>query len=170
MCITLPDGPGLDEFYLEITLLYPGEEGTLIRSGLISDVDVRSLFNGEDEVEYYHFREGNCNLEDSPVLLSDPQEITNFVWDFHFIFNESRSWDAEVSFYPDGTAFYTEPEYPGQFDYIGSWSFIDNWLFYDMRGDGAPIAYYLVGKLEDGKMSGTFTYGDEEKPWTAEIK
>ncbi|MDX1603681.1 MAG: hypothetical protein R3209_11450 [Salinimicrobium sediminis] len=74
LCITLPDGPGLDEYYLEITLLYPGEEGTLIRSGLISDADVTALFNGEDEVEYYHFREGNCNLDDSPVLLDVPEE------------------------------------------------------------------------------------------------
>ena len=169
LCFTLPDGPGLDEYYFEITLLYPGEEGTLIRSGLISDADVRNLFNGEDEVEYYHFREGNCNMEDEPILLSDAREIMDYVWDFHFIFDH-RTWNADVTFYPDGTAFYTEPAYPGQFDYTGYWSLIDNWLYYDMRGDGAPKAYFLTGKIENGNMTGTYTFGDENKPWTAERK
>lgn len=68
VCLSLPDGPGLDQYYVEITLL--DEPNTpLIRSGVISDDDVRSLFDGEDSLDYYHFREGNCNLEDSPVLF-----------------------------------------------------------------------------------------------------
>lgn len=169
LCVTLPDGPGMDEYYLEITLLYPGEEGTLIRSGLISDADVRSLFNGEDEVEYYHFREGNCNLEDSPVLLGDPQEVTDFVWDFTFL-HDDVVWNADVTFYSDGTAFYTEPAAPGEFDFTGYWSLIDNWLYYDMRGDGAPQGYLLTGELVDGKMSGTYTFPGGDKNWTAERK
>ncbi|MGB7787058.1 MAG: hypothetical protein WBL27_13230 [Salinimicrobium sp.] len=77
LCLSLPDGPGLDEYYVEITMIEPGTANEIIRSGIISDIDLRDLFNGNDQVDYYHFREGNCNLADSPVLLSDPREIAD---------------------------------------------------------------------------------------------
>lgn len=78
LCINLPDGPGFDEYYIEITMIEPGTSNEIIRSGLISDVDVRNLFSGDDELEFYHFREGNCNMEDSPVLLDDHRKLTGF--------------------------------------------------------------------------------------------
>lgn len=70
LCITLPDHlSGIDQYYFEITLLDYEPENTIIRSGVITDEDVRSLFDGASNVEYYHFREGNCGMEDSPVLF-----------------------------------------------------------------------------------------------------
>lgn len=74
VCMALPDTAGDDEYYFEITLqdsgAYDAEE-TLIRSGVISDDEVRELFGDGDEVEYYHFREGNCENGDSQDFFED---------------------------------------------------------------------------------------------------
>ncbi len=72
--LVLPDTDGLDEYYFEITIknsdAYGDVEERIIRSGVINDDDVRDLFEGEDNVEYYHFREGNCgDLGDAPDLF-----------------------------------------------------------------------------------------------------
>lgn len=268
LCFALPDNAGLDEYYFEITLLsgvgYNVEEH-LIRSGVITDEDVRELFDGENNVDYYHFREGNCNMEDSPNLF----EVNNIVsptiinstteenvtmtsiifsgeiiqgssqllghgiiwsenpnptfddnqypvfanpfnahlsgfltpgqtyyykiyaitaegnffsdemsfttpslagtkWDFHFLHNDELNWHADVTFYEDGTVFYTEPAYPGVYDSWGTWSLEGNILTYDIEGDGGGH-YILTGKVEsDKKMSGTYTYLDRNPAWVAE--
>lgn len=82
LCIVLPDGEGTDEYYFEITLLssddYDADE-EIIRSGVISDEDVRALYDGDSNTNYYHFREGNCELEDSPALFSDDGADDNVV-------------------------------------------------------------------------------------------
>lgn len=73
LCLSLPDGQGLDRYYVEISLLdglgYNAPGSPVIRSGVISDEEVRSLFDGADNVDYFHLREGNCNLNDSPDLF-----------------------------------------------------------------------------------------------------
>ncbi|WP_168191305.1 hypothetical protein [Antarcticibacterium flavum] len=74
LCLALPDTPGQDEYYFEISLQGFGESNSLIRSGVITDEDVRSLYDGDNNVDYYHFREGNCNLGDSPDLFEDVAE------------------------------------------------------------------------------------------------
>lgn len=74
LCFALPDRAGLDEYYFEITLLSGAGyniEDQIIRRGVITDEDVRSLFVGDGNLDYYHFREGNCNLEDSPNLFTN---------------------------------------------------------------------------------------------------
>lgn len=73
LCLALPDTPGQDQFYFEITLLEGmgiDAPNPLIRRGVITEDDVRSLFEGDNNLDYYHFREGNCNLEDSPNLFN----------------------------------------------------------------------------------------------------
>lgn len=64
LCLILPDSEGEDQYYLEISF-----EGKLIRSGVISETQVKELYTGEDRMDYFHFREGNCNLPDSPDLF-----------------------------------------------------------------------------------------------------
>jgi len=75
VCFALPDTGGLDEYYFEISLLNSDAYGDVteevIRSGVITDEDVRNLFDGTDAVDYYHFKEGACNLYDSPDLFDD---------------------------------------------------------------------------------------------------
>lgn len=63
LCLDLPDTEEEDQYYLEIYY------GGLIRSGVITEAQVKALYDGEDRVNYYQFREGNCNLEDSPDLF-----------------------------------------------------------------------------------------------------
>lgn len=64
LCLQLPDTEGEDQYYLEIYYA-----GSLIRSGTIMDSEVKNLYEGEDRMDYFHFREGNCNLPDSPDLF-----------------------------------------------------------------------------------------------------
>lgn len=74
VCLTLPNTSGTDEYYIEITLLdsdtYETEE-RIVRSGVITDEDVVRFFTGEDAVEYYHFKAGDCATADSPPLFLD---------------------------------------------------------------------------------------------------
>ncbi|MFO7720218.1 MAG: vanadium-dependent haloperoxidase [Gillisia sp.] len=82
LCIALPDTAGLDEYYIEISLLNSDAYGNVtegvIRSGVITDEDVRNLFDGADATNYFHFREGACNLSDSPDLFSDDGTSLNY--------------------------------------------------------------------------------------------
>lgn len=75
VCVALPDRSGLDEYYFEITLLNSDAYGNVteevIRSGVINDDDVKDLFDGEDNNDYFHFREGNCGNDDSPNLFEE---------------------------------------------------------------------------------------------------
>ncbi|MFO7720217.1 MAG: hypothetical protein R6W85_07240 [Gillisia sp.] len=77
LCIALPNTAGLDEYYIEISLLNSDAYGNVtegvIRSGVITDEDVRNLFDGDDATDYFHFREGVCNLSDSPDLFGDDE-------------------------------------------------------------------------------------------------
>ena len=69
VCMALPDTAGEDEYYFEITLLDSEAYDTttrIIRSGVVTDDQIRTLFDGDDNVEYYHFREGACDTGDAP--------------------------------------------------------------------------------------------------------
>lgn len=74
LCFALPDTDGADNYYFEITLKSSDEYGavneTVIRRGTITDDIVRGFFDGDDNLDYYHFREG-CG-EDSPPIFEVP--------------------------------------------------------------------------------------------------
>lgn len=77
VCMALPDTEGLDEYYFEITILESDAYGTIeertVRSGVINDDEVRSLFDGENNLDYYHFRVG-CDGNDDPPVFQDPED------------------------------------------------------------------------------------------------
>ncbi len=82
LCIALVDKSGTDEYYVEITLLESDAYDAppkLIRSGVITDTDVRSLYSGDNSTEYFHFMEGNCNAEDTPDLFNDILMADNII-------------------------------------------------------------------------------------------
>lgn len=68
LCFSLPDSQGEDLYFLEIALKDSVET---IRSGIISDAQVKELFADEEKLEYFHFRKGNCNMEDTPHLFHE---------------------------------------------------------------------------------------------------
>ncbi|WP_051227789.1 PQQ-dependent sugar dehydrogenase [Gillisia sp. JM1] len=82
LCIALVDKSGTDEYYVEITLLdsdaYDAQP-KLIRSGVITDTDVRSLYSADNNTEYFHFMEGNCDAEDTPDLFSNDLMADNII-------------------------------------------------------------------------------------------
>ena len=80
LCFALPDTEGMDEYYFEITLMdgegYNATE-RVIRTGVINDDEVRSFFDGEDNLDYYHFRTG-CENDDNVPVFQDPEEDATF--------------------------------------------------------------------------------------------
>ncbi|MDT0677423.1 hypothetical protein [Autumnicola musiva] len=77
LCIVLPDGEGDDEYYIEISINESDEYSTeerIIRAGTITDTEVRAFFDGEDNLDYYHFFYGDCNQTDNPPVLPDPND------------------------------------------------------------------------------------------------
>lgn len=77
LCFALPDTDGVDEYYFEITLKSSDEYGAVnervIRRGSITDDVVRTFFDGENNLDYYHFREGDCDGDDSVPIFEDPE-------------------------------------------------------------------------------------------------
>ena len=105
LCFDLPDTAGEDQYYLEIYM-----EGELIRQGVFTDADVKSLFEGEDRLESYHFREGNCNLSDEPELFDDSELVCSTI-DFEDLQNPE---DFNADYYADqGVQILAGPSYEG---------------------------------------------------------
>lgn len=77
VCMVLPDTDGEDQYWVEITLLSSDPYGdvteSIIRQGVLTDEEVRNLFDGDDNLDYYHFREG-CDGDDGPPILEDPDD------------------------------------------------------------------------------------------------
>ena len=66
LCVALPDLDGEDQYYFEISM-----DATVIRSGAITDADVKALFDGDSNLDPYIFYEGDaCTTADSPDLFA----------------------------------------------------------------------------------------------------
>ncbi len=71
LCMQLPDHDGEDLYYMEISIMpfnYDCQE-KIIRKGVVTDTQVKSMYLENDRMSYCHFREGNCNMEDSPEIF-----------------------------------------------------------------------------------------------------
>lgn len=77
LCIVFPDDPDEDDQYLvQITIKdgpqYDASE-EVIRTAVLTDQQVRTLFDGDDNLEYFHFFEG-CGESDNPSIFEDPRD------------------------------------------------------------------------------------------------
>ena len=105
------------------------------------------------------------------VVLLNP--LINTTWDFLVIFEDISSWNADVTFYADGTTRYDEPATPGLYLSFGTWSMDCNTLYYIMdSSDPVGTAYHFTGTLSGNTMSGTCTFPNRIGPftWTATLK
>lgn len=95
LCFVLPDRDGLDEYYFEITLRSSDEYGTVtervIRRGAINDDIVRAFFDGDDNLDYYHFREGEGCGDDSTPIFEDPNSDWSYYKTCAYPMNGSNS-------------------------------------------------------------------------------
>ncbi|WP_373056189.1 hypothetical protein [Zunongwangia sp. H14] len=91
LCFALPDTEGEDQYYMEITLLnsdaYPDVTEEVVHSVVLTDEQVREMFDGEDAVDYYHFGI-NCGGE-TPVINQDTQ--------IYIYFDSSGSMNSTLS-------------------------------------------------------------------------
>ena len=80
VCFALPDTSADDEYYFAITLLNgsgytSSNAGTIIREGVVTEAEVKSFFDGDDNLDYYHFREGEEDCGDDNVpIFPDPTD------------------------------------------------------------------------------------------------
>ena len=95
LCFALPDKEGLDEYYFEITLRSSDEYGDVeervIRRGAINDDIVKNFFDGENNLDYYHFREGEGCGDDSTPIFEDENPETKFYATCSFPLNNTVS-------------------------------------------------------------------------------
>ena len=95
LCFALPDKEGEDNYYFEITLKSSDEYGEVtervIRVGDITDDVVRTFFDGEDNLDYWHFREGEGCGDDSAPIFQDPESETEIYSTCAFPLNDSNS-------------------------------------------------------------------------------
>ena len=68
----------------------------------------------------------------------------------------------------DGTAIYDEPESPGVYTNFGTWNVIENKIRYIVNPN--ITSYHFTGTIDGNNMEGTFTFGGENKNWTAVLK
>lgn len=95
LCFALPDKEGVDNYYFEITLKSSDEYGEVtervIRTGSINDDIVRAFFDGDNNLDYYHFREGEGCGDDSTPIFDDPQSESDFYKTCAYPMNGSNS-------------------------------------------------------------------------------
>ncbi|TRO65141.1 hypothetical protein [Christiangramia sabulilitoris] len=74
VCMVLPDKLGEEDRYrIEITIEEGPDAGQVIRTSILSDLEVRTFFDGDDNLEYFHFFEG-CDEPDTPPIFDDPRD------------------------------------------------------------------------------------------------
>lgn len=111
-------------------------------------------------------------------IIVETKSMAGTTWEFTMDESSGYPWIAHVTFHEDGTAFYTEPDNPGQFDFWGLWSMEDNHLTYQIREEWEDV-YVLTGEVEADFISGTYivfskgayeerTFSGEVISWEAE--
>ena len=105
VCVALPDVGGedtVDNYYVEITLLNSDAYGDVteevIRSFTLTDVQVRTLFDGEDALDYWHFREGvGCATDSPPLTDNGTPPVIDEDTNIYIYFDSSGSMDGTLS-------------------------------------------------------------------------
>ncbi|QHL86568.1 hypothetical protein GU926_03580 [Nibribacter ruber] len=96
------------------------------------------------------------------------QSLAGTTWDFFFNHSATVTWHGDVTFNADGTTLYDEPSSPGTYMKRGTWSMKDNVLSYNMDSSVQnPTSYVFNGTMLNNAMSGTYTFGTANKPWSA---
>ncbi len=106
VCVPLPDVDGeetVDNYYVEITLLnsdaYDDVTEEVIRSFTLTDAQVRTLFDGEDAIDYWHFQQGpTCNT-DSPEFntTTGPPPVIDKDTNIYIYFDSSGSMNSTLA-------------------------------------------------------------------------
>ncbi|SDL10070.1 hypothetical protein SAMN04488034_102288 [Salinimicrobium catena] len=95
LCFALPDKEGVDNYYFEITLRSSDEYGEVtervIRTGSITDDIVKAFFDGDNNLDYYHFREGEGCGDDSAPIFEDPESEADYYKTCAYPMNDSKS-------------------------------------------------------------------------------
>ncbi len=105
ICVALPDVGGedtVDHYYVEITLrnsdAYGDVTEEVIRSFTLTDVQVRTLFDGEDALDYWHFREGvGCATDSPPLTDIGTPPVIDVDTNIYIYFDSSGSMNSTLS-------------------------------------------------------------------------
>lgn len=132
-----------------------------------------TTINEEDESYKIEYKDADGTITNTEYFTPEGNMISESTlagttWDFHFLHSDDITWHADVTFYEDGTAFYTEPVAPGVYDMWGTWSMDGNILTYKLDAENEnPQSYVLTGTVGENNMSGTYTFGERNPEWVA---
>lgn len=119
----------------------------------------------------YYFRvyaQNEAGVAYGEEISLETLSIAGTTWDLFFNHSAETTWNADVEFYEDGTAFYDEPACPGCYATYGTWSLDGNILTYNLDGNPDATSYILTGTIEGNSIAGTYTWGEENKEFTGE--
>lgn len=93
ICFPLPDKEGQDEYYIEVTLLSSDAYGNvteeIVKTAIVTDDEVKALFDGDDNLDYAHFRVG-CSTDSDPIF-QDPDDDALFYKSCLYPTNDSHA-------------------------------------------------------------------------------
>ena len=121
--------------------------------------------------ENYYFRifaQNEAGVAYGEEISQETLSVAGTKWDLFFNHSAESTWNADVEFYEDGTAFYDEPACPGCYATYGTWSIDGNVLTYNLQGNPDATSYILTGTIEGNSITGTYTWGEENKEFTGE--
>ena len=165
--------PTIDDNVVEVDM----EAQALVRtqeSGN-SNTEFTVIIDGLDPGKNYYFKvyaQNEAGIAYGQEISIETLSLAGTNWKFHFVHSNSQStgeqteWYADVEFYEDGTAFYTEPDYGDMYDQNGFYSLDGNEITYNLTGNSENVYYLLIGEIEGNTISGTYWNGEEE--FTAE--
>lgn len=143
-------------------------ENTNIFSKTISDLTANTT---------YHFKIYASNINGtaySEEISYTTSSLVGTTWDFLLVHDPTNPnehfgyWHADVTFNEDGTTVYDEPDFPGTYTTYGTWSLDENTLSYDLdSSDDSNTIYQFTGTLIKNSMEGTYSFGSENKTWSA---
>ncbi|CAM1347001.1 hypothetical protein [Tenacibaculum insulae] len=172
-------------------IITPNEENEIISRGICWSTNENPTINDNKTTEtlntfssiitgltantMYYFKvyaTDNSGTNYSSELSFSTSSLENSTWDFLLIHDPNTStgsWNADVTFNPDGTTIYDEPSNPGAYLTNGTWSLDGNNLTYDLdSSETTNTSYQFTGVLDADTMSGTYTFnGTPDKTWTA---
>lgn len=134
-------------------------------NAFMTEMHIPDMEGVVDIIAYAYLSSGIESITKS-FKITNPiiDNIINTTWDVTIFFNSSTTWHADVTFLPDGTTRYDEPDFPGLYLSYGKWSLISNKIHWDI---GPGDSYVFDGTVIGDTMSGTFVYAGAIKTWSA---
>jgi hypothetical protein len=125
----------------------------------VNDTFTSTISDLQPNTQYYFrvYATNNAGTEYGIERSFNTLSLAGTTWDYDVHIDGVTSWHADVTFYADGTTFYTEPDSPGIFDYDGTWEVLGNNVNV-IVDTTASWFLELNGSISGNSMSGNWEF------------